>query len=68
MLKGTGVVCARERGLKVDHVRVIRDRPPPERSEIVPCLLIQRQGSFSPGSACVPQAAFGILPDAGFRE
>jgi hypothetical protein len=23
---------------------------------------------FSPGSACVPQAAFGILPDADFRE
>jgi hypothetical protein len=27
-----------------------------------------RHGNFSPGSACVPQAAFGILPDAGFRE
>jgi hypothetical protein len=25
-------------------------------------------GNFFPGSACVPQAAFGILPDAGFRE
>jgi hypothetical protein len=27
-----------------------------------------RQGNFFTGSACVPQAAFGILPDAGFRE
>jgi hypothetical protein len=26
--------------VKVDQVRVIRDRPPPGRSEIVPCLLI----------------------------
>ena len=26
--------------MKADHVRVIRDRPPPERSEIVPRLLI----------------------------
>ena len=26
--------------MKVDQVRVIRDRPPPERSEIVPYLLI----------------------------
>jgi hypothetical protein len=36
----TGVVGARERGVKADHVRVIRNRPPPERSEIAPCLLI----------------------------
>ena len=26
--------------MKVDYVRVIRDRPPPERSEIIPSLLI----------------------------
>jgi len=36
----TGVFGARGRGVKVDHIRVIRDRPPPERSEIVPRLLI----------------------------
>jgi hypothetical protein len=27
-----------------------------------------RQGNFFTGSACVPQAAFGILPGAGFYE
>jgi hypothetical protein len=26
----------------------------------------QWQGNFFTGSACVPQAAFGILPGAGF--
>ena len=31
-------VCEPERGVKVDSVRVISDRPPPERSESVPCL------------------------------
>jgi hypothetical protein len=26
------------------------------------------KGNFFTGSACVPQAAFGILPGAGFYE